>query len=182
MGLRYIVTGSQGQLGRCLVRELSMAGSTDQLAAAFSHADLDIGDRDRVARAFDGWAGSPPDVLVNAAAYNQVDRCESDGAEAAMRVNGEGPGILAAACQAAGIRLLHVSSDYVFSGDSDAPVPEDAAPSPRSAYGRSKLAGEQRVREVSQQAIIIRTSWVFGPGKNFVGAIVRQARLRRAGG
>ncbi len=181
MGLRYIVTGSQGQLGRCLVRELSKAGSTDQLAAAFSHADLDIADRDRVARAFDCWAGSPPDVLVNAAAYNQVDRCESDGAEAAMRVNGEGPGILAAACQAAGIRLLHVSSDYVFSGDSDAPVPEDAAPSPRSAYGRSKLAGEQRVREVSQQAIIIRTSWVFGPGKNFVGAIVRQARLRRAG-
>ena len=181
MGLRYVVTGSQGQLGRCLVRGLSKAGSTDQLVAAFSHAELDIADRDGVDRAFDCWGGSPPDVLVNAAAYNQVDRCERDGAEAAMRVNGEGPGVLAAACEAAGTRLLHVSSDYVFSGESNAPVPEDTTPAPRTAYGRSKLAGEQRVSEVSPEAIIVRTSWVFGPGQNFVGAILRQARLRRAG-
>lgn len=153
----------------------------DQLVAAFSHAELDIADRDAVVRAFDCWAGSPPDVVVNAAAYNQVDRCESDGADAAMRVNGEGPGVLAAACEAIGARLLHVSTDYVFSGEAHAPVPEDATPAPRSAYGRSKLAGEQRVSEASPEAIIVRTSWVFGPGKNFVVAILRQARLRRTG-
>ncbi len=181
MGLRYVVTGSQGQLGRSLVRALTEAGPPDQLVAALSHADLDIADRDAVARTFDSFAGAAPDVLVNAAAYNQVDRCESDGADAATRVNGEGPGVLAAVCEAAGIRLLHVSTDYVFSGEGDSPVPEDATPSPRTAYGRSKLEGEQRVREASRKAMIVRTSWVFGPGRNFVGAILRQARLRRTG-
>ncbi len=139
MGHRYVVTGSRGQLGRCLVRGLSEAGSTDQLVAALSHEELDIADRDGVARAFGCWAGSPPDVLVNAAAYNQVDRCESDGADEATRVNGEGPGILAEVCEAAGTLILHVSSDYVFSGEGDSPVPEDATPSPRTSYGRSKL-------------------------------------------
>ncbi len=118
---------------------------------------------------------------MNAAAYNRVDRCESDGADEATRVNGEGPGILAAVCKAAGTRILHVSSDYVFSGEGDSPVPEDATPAPRTAYGRSKLEGERRVREASQEAMIVRTSWVFGPGKNFVGAILGQGRLRQMG-
>ena len=149
--------------------------------AAPSRQELDVSDRDAVERAFDSWPGGPPDVLVNAAAYNQVDRCESDGAEAAMRVNGAGPGVLASVCEAVGTRLVHVSTDYVFSGEAAAPVPEDAVPSPRSVYGQSKLEGERRVQEASPEAMIVRTSWVFGPGKNFVGAILRQARLRRSG-
>lgn len=181
MGVRYVVTGSMGQLGRCLVRGIRESAAGDQLVAAPSHLELDIADPEAVARAFDGWSGGAPDVLVNAAAYNQVDRCESDGAEAAMRVNGAGPGILAGVCQAAGTRLVHVSTDYVFSGDAQSPVPEDAMPSPRSVYGQSKLEGERRVREASPEAMIVRTSWVFGPGKNFVGAILRQGRLRRTG-
>jgi dTDP-4-dehydrorhamnose reductase len=181
MGLHYVVTGSEGQLGRCLVRGFSGAESTDRLLGAYSHAQLDIADRDAVGRVFGSFADGSPDILVNAAAYNQVDRCESDGADAAMRVNGEGPGILAAFCEDAGIRLIHVSTDYVFSGEGDYPVSEDAPPAPRTAYGRSKLEGEKRVRETSQAAMVVRTSWVFGPGKNFVGAILRQGRLRRTG-
>jgi dTDP-4-dehydrorhamnose reductase len=118
---------------------------------------------------------------VNAAAYNQVDACEGPGVAEAERINGEAPGLLARACEAVGARLIHVSTDYVFPGVADVPIPEDAAPGPRTAYGRSKLLGEQRVQEGSPRAMIVRTSWVFGPGKNFVGAILRQGRLRRSG-
>ena len=181
MALRYVVTGSQGQLGRSLIRSLrESAGCADVLVAALSHADLDIADADAVARALDGWV-DPPDVLVNAAAYNQVDRCEDEDQRDAMRVNGQGPGILATACERVGTRFVHVSSDYVFAGDATSPVPEDAPTVPRTAYGRSKLRGEQNVQEASAEAMIVRTSWVFGPGKNFVGAILRQGRLRRTG-
>ena len=181
MGLHYVVTGCHGQLGRCLVRALSDPDAPDRLVASLSHADLDIADSVAVARAFDGFEGGVPDVLVNAAAYNQVDRCESDGAEAALRTNGAGPGVLASVCGEAGTRLVHVSTDYVFSGDGGTPVREDATPAPRTAYGRSKLEGEQRVLDAAGDAMIVRTSWVFGPGRNFVGAILRQGQLRRSG-
>jgi dTDP-4-dehydrorhamnose reductase len=183
MSLRYVVTGSRGQLGRSFVRGLTEDGD-DSLVAAFSHEELDISDRDAVASALGGLGsgkGDPPDVLVNAAAYNLVDLCESDGLADAERVNGEAPGILAEACERLGTRFVHVSTDYVLAGDATTPVPEDATPSPRSAYGRSKLLGEQNVQSASAQAMIVRTSWVFGPGKNFVGAILRQGRLRREG-
>lgn len=178
-----MVTGSRGQLGRCLVRALTEPATAagDTLLGAFSHAELDITDPESVARALDRLPGGAPDVLVNAAAYNQVDRCESDGREAAFRVNGEGPGILASACERVGARLVHVSTDYVLDGDGTAPIPEDASPAPRTAYGSSKLLGETQVREASPDSLVVRTSWVFGPGKNFVGAILRQGRLRRTG-
>lgn len=182
MALRYVVTGSQGQLGRSLVRALAggQAGG-DVLVAAFARGDLDISDATAVEGAFASWRTAPPDVLVNAAAYNQVDLCESEGAQQAERVNGLGPGLLAEACERAGVRFVHVSTDYVLAGDATSPVPEDATPAPRTAYGRSKLLGEERVRQASPDALVVRTSWVFGPGKNFVGAMLRQARLRRTG-
>ena len=178
-----MVTGSRGQLGRCLVRALSEPSTAagDELVAAFSHAELDIADAGAVARALASLPGGAPEVLVNAAAYNQVDRCESDGRDEAFRVNGLGPGVLARACEAAGARLVHVSTDYVLDGDGTAPIPENATPAPHTVYGHSKLLGETRVREASSTALVVRTSWVFGPGKNFVGAILRQARLRRTG-
>ena len=179
MGLRYAVTGSRGQLGRCLTRGQGAEGL--RLAGSFAHAELDICDPGAVAAALAGLPGGPPDVLVNAAAYNQVDACEDEGAQEALRVNGEAPGVLARACEAVGARLVHVSTDYVFAGDASAPIPEDASPCPQTAYGRSKLRGEERVREASERAVVVRTSWVFGPGRNFVGAILRQARLRVVG-
>lgn len=183
MGLRYVVTGSHGQLGRCLVRSLTDEASAggDVLARAFARSELDIGDPDAISSALDALDGGPPDVLVNAAAYNQVDRCESDGWPEAERVNGEAPGLLARACEELGARLVHVSTDYVLSGEGHGAIAEDADPAPRTAYGRSKLLGERRVQEASAEAIIVRTSWVFGPGRNFVGAILRQGRLRRSG-
>jgi len=184
MALRYAITGSKGQLGRSLVRSLSGPGSRaggDVLVAALGHADLDIADPDAVARAFRGWEAAPPDVLVNAAAYNQVDRCEGEGREEAERVNGQAPGILAEACRRAGVRFVHVSTDYVFPGDAAAPVAEDATPAPGSAYGRSKRRGEENALAAWYETLVVRTSWVFGPGRNFVGAILRQGRLRRTG-
>jgi dTDP-4-dehydrorhamnose reductase len=199
MRLRYVVTGSRGQLGRCLVRRLTGSGEGSgeeggegpvaEFAAecgaecvhAFNHSDLDIADSDAVARALDGLPGGPPDVLVNAAAYNQVDACEDEGAADAIRINGEAPGGLARVCKAVGTRLVHVSTDYVFPGDAVELIPEDADPAPRTAYGRSKLQGERAVLDASGRALVVRTSWVFGPGRNFVGAILRQARLRRSG-
>ncbi len=181
MALRYVVTGSRGQLGRCLVRRLSAGEGGAELAAAFSHAELDISDEAAVASALAELPGGAPAVLVNAAAYNQVDACEGEGADDAVRINGEAPGGLARVCEAVGARLVHVSTDYVFPGDAREPIPEDAPPSPRTAYGRSKLLGEERVLASSERALVVRTSWVFGPGRNFVGAILRQARLRRTG-
>jgi dTDP-4-dehydrorhamnose reductase len=162
------------------VRKLEGAGERgDVLVRAFPRANLDIGDPEAVSRIFDELPGGPPDVLVNAAAYNQVDLSESDGRAEADRINGEGPRLLAEASYAAGVRLVHVSTDYVLEGVGPTPLSEDSPPSPRTAYGRSKLRGEEQVRKTSVEAMIVRTSWVFGPGRNFVGAMLRQARLRR---
>jgi dTDP-4-dehydrorhamnose reductase len=183
MADRYVITGSRGQLGRCLVRTLTdrAAAGDVALVAALSHAELDVADPGAVSRTLESLSGGRFDVLVNAAAYNQVDRCEGEGWSEAVRVNARGPGVLAIACEKLGARLVHVSTDYVFSGGGDAPLREDAKPAPRTAYGRSKQMGEQAVLDASSEALIVRTSWVFGPGRNFVGAILRQARLRRSG-
>lgn len=175
--MRWMVTGSGGQLGRCLVRSLEL-DPEQELVRAFGHADLDIGDPDAVGRVFQG--ASPPDVLINAAAFTAVDLCESEEAQA-TRVNGEGPGWLAEQCRAAGVGLVHVSTDYVLAGDARTPQAEDAPVAPRTAYGRGKAEGERRVLEALPEALVVRTAWVFGPGKNFVAAILRQAALRRSG-
>ena len=180
MSLRCAVTGSGGQLGRCLVRRLE-EGVGGRLAAAYSHAELDIADEEAALRALGGLSGGPPEVLLNAAAYNAVDACEDEGAADARAINARAPGGLARVCESLGTRLVHVSTDYVFPGDAKSPIPEDAAVGPRTAYGRSKLDGEQAVALASPRALIVRTSWVFGPGRNFVGAILRQGRLRRCG-
>jgi len=176
--MRFMVTGSGGQLGRCLVRSIE-ADPERSLVRAFGHGELDIGDPEAVARLFDGGE-PPPDVLINAAAFTAVDLCESEEKEA-VRVNGEAPGLLAEHCRAAGVGLVHVSTDYVLAGDARTPQDESAPVAPSTAYGRSKAEGERRVLEALPEALLVRTAWVFGPGKNFVGAILRQAALRRSG-
>jgi dTDP-4-dehydrorhamnose reductase len=148
--------------------------------SALDHAALDVADPDAVSRLFDDLEDGPPDVLVNAAAFTAVDRCESEW-EHALAVNGAGPGHLAELCAKTGTRLVHVSTDYVFDGEATTPYAETVALAPRSAYGRSKAEGERRVLATLPSAIVVRTSWVFGPGRNFVGAILRQAILRRSG-
>jgi len=171
--LRVLVTGSAGMLGFAL-RESAPAGV--ELLEGDLPA-LDIRDREAVARALrDGRA----EAVINAAAFTDVDGCESREAEA-LAVNGEGAGHVAQACAAAGIPLLHLSTDYVFDGRIPAPgeyVEEDAV-APLSAYGRTKLAGERAIAAAGGRHWIVRTQWLYGlRGKNFVDTMLRLASER----
>jgi dTDP-4-dehydrorhamnose reductase len=119
-----------------------------------------------------------PDVIVNAAAYTAVDDAETDEARA-FAVNAEAPGVLAMQAKALGSLFVHYSTDYVFDGAADRPYVESDAPNPLSAYGRSKLAGEQAVAESGAPAIVLRTSWVAGAhGTNFTRSILKAAAER----
>ncbi len=178
MGVRWLITGSNGQLGRALVEGLTRAPGCE-IVGAVDIDEVDIAEPGALDRFVSGLA-FVPDVLVNAAAFTHVDRCERE-PELAHRANATAPGLLAEFCCAAGIRLVHVSTDYVFAGDGDRPYREDDPTEPRSSYGRTKLEGEQRVRDASDEFLVVRTSWVFGDGRNFIAAILDQARLRRDG-
>ncbi|MCH8083757.1 MAG: dTDP-4-dehydrorhamnose reductase [Myxococcales bacterium] len=179
MTLRWLIAGCQGQLGHALGERLA-ADSGCEVVAAVDREELDLADSRAVATLFDGLASNPPDVAVNAAAFTQVDRCERE-PEAAERGNTIAPAVLADACDKRGIRLVHVSTDFVFSGDSPIAYREQDEPKPRSVYGRTKLAGEERVLSTSADSLIVRTSWLFGRGRNFIAAILAQAQERRAG-
>ena len=179
MTSRWLVAGCQGQLGHALVECLT-AHPDCEIVAAVDREDVDLADPQAVAALFDGLASSPPDVAVNAAAFTQVERCERE-PEAAERGNAIAPRVLAEACQKCGIRLVHVSTDYVFSGDSAVAYREQDEPKPRSVYGRTKLAGEEQVLTTASGALIVRTSWLFGRGRNFIASILAQACERRAG-
>ncbi|OXY88860.1 dTDP-4-dehydrorhamnose reductase [Streptomyces diastatochromogenes] len=162
--MRWLVTGAGGMLGHDTVRELLDRGED---VTGLDRVTLDITEPDAVQRAFDAHR---PDVVVNCAAYTAVDDAETDEARA-LRVNGDGPRLLARACAERGARLIHVSTDYVFSGEIRAtPYPEDHPPAPRTAYGRTKLAGERAVlAELPGAAAVVRTAWLYGVhGRNFV--------------
>ncbi|MFN8125141.1 MAG: dTDP-4-dehydrorhamnose reductase [Candidatus Nanopelagicales bacterium] len=169
---RWLVVGGAGQLGRDLQSVL-----TDTDCTAMDLPDLDITDPGSVSEVLDRVA---PDVVINAAAYTAVDAAEDDELTATL-VNGEGPGNLAAWCaDRPGTRLVQISTDYVFSGTADRPYPESAAPAPRSAYGRSKLVGEQRVHDaLPDRAYVVRTAWLYGEhGANFVATMLRLEQER----
>jgi dTDP-4-dehydrorhamnose reductase len=158
--MRLLVTGAAGMLGTDVV---SAAAGHD--VVPFTRSELDITDADAVRAAV---RDTRPDAIINCAAWTDVDGAEADEA-AATRINGDGAGHLAAA----GVHLVHVSTDYVFPGDASSPYPEDAPTGPIGAYGRSKLAGERLVAAMPDHAIV-RTAWVFGPhGKNFVDTMLR---------
>ena len=180
MTTRWLIAGSRGQLGHALGQHLA-ADPSCEIAAAVDLPEVDIADAETVEKLFDGFGSAPPDVVVNAAAFTHVDRCERE-PEAAHRGNALAPALLAEACAKRGIRLAHVSTDYVFAGDSQTPYTEEDEPAPRSAYGRTKLEGEQRVTAASDDFLIVRTSWVFGRGRNFIAAILAQAEQRRTSG
>ncbi len=157
------VTGAQGQLGKS-IHEL--AASYPALEFVFlSRSDMPIHHFELV-REF--LQGIRPDVVINAAAYTAVDRAEQE-KDLAFQVNGEAVGVLAAWCAKHGSRFIHVSTDYVFDGDSEKPYVETDPTGPRSVYGASKLEGERQALQYLDQSIILRTSWVYAPfGKNFV--------------
>ena len=179
MTMRWLIAGCQGQLGHALVERLA-AVPDSEVVAAIDREEVDLADPQAVATLFEGLASNPPDVAVNAAAFTQVDQCERE-PEAAERGNTIAPAVLAEACDKRGIRLVQVSTDYVFSGDSTIAYREQDEPKPRSVYGRTKLAGEERVLSISANSLIVRTSWLFGRGRNFIAAILAQAQDRRAG-
>ncbi len=167
--MRWLITGSYGQLGTDL--QAVLAATPEDVVRAVDLDVLDITDAAAVDRAIAEFA---PDVLVNAAAFTAVDAAEENEA-LAFRVNATGPAVLAAAIARNGGRLVHVSTDYVFAGEGTRPYEVDDAPDPRSAYGRTKLAGERAVRELLPDAsYVVRTAWVYGgTGANFVKTMVR---------
>ena len=166
---RWLVTGAGGTLGRDLVDRLSGEDVT-----AASHADLDITRLEDVRAAVEGM-----DVVLNAAAYTDVDGAEEDFRQA-LAVNRDGPAILARAARRAGARLITVSTDYVFAGDAKDPYREDAPTRPATAYGRSKLWGEQAALEAHpDRTYVVRTAWLYGRhGPNFVRTMLRLERER----
>jgi len=178
MASRWIIAGDKGQLGRALNRSLAAAPDREIVAAA-DLPEVDISEPQAV-EALLASAGAPPDYVVNAAAFTHVDRCETE-RELAHAANAVGPGVLARACASLGSKLAHVSTDYVFAGDASSPYREDDEPAPATAYGATKLEGERRVLAASEDSLVVRTSWVFGEGRNFIGAILNQARARRDG-
>ena len=173
MSKRAVVFGSSGQLGVELMRELRSRGYE---AHGFERKAVDITDRELVEQRL---AGLDPGVVFNAAAYNQVDVAEKE-PQAAYLANALGVRSLALACRQVDARLVHFSTDYVFDGSGDRPWREDDAPRPLSAYGASKLAGENEIRAAGGAFLIVRSSWVYSAtGKNFLRTISGLARERK---
>ena len=165
---RVAITGAAGQLGRQLVSTYERAGHE---VRALSHADLDIVDSSHRAR-LQSWA---PEIVVNAAAWTDVDGCARDPARA-MRVNGEAAGSVAEVAFGCGALMVQISTNEVFDGALDRPYREDDQPRPINAYGASKLAGERAVAAAAPRHLIVRTAWLFGPGgTNFVTRILAAA-------
>lgn len=173
MSSRIVIAGGGGQLGGFL---RSLAGSQGRDVLALTSSEWDITDPAAAERIVE-----PGDVVINCAAYTNVDGAESDEA-GAYAVNAAGPENIAKACARAGARFLHVSTDYVFGGDLDGgAVPRPYEPSdptaPAGVYGRSKLAGERAVLAALPEAVVVRTAWVYtgGDGKDFVAVMRRLA-------
>ena len=166
---RILVIGSRGMLGSDLV---------DTLMGAYSVQGLDVGDIDISHRGpcITTINELRPHVVINTAAYTDVDGCEKN-REFAYNVNAYGARNIAIACQESRIRLLHISTDYVFDGHKQEPYNEDDTPKPLGVYAKSKFEGEKLVHQFYPQASIIRTSWLYGKnGKNFVFTIMNLAR------
>lgn len=170
--MRFLLLGGSGQVGTEF-QGLPLPRGVEVVAP--DKGALDLTDREAIDSviAEDSWS-----AVINAAAYTDVDRAESEEAKA-LALNGEAPARLAAATSRLGIPLVHISTDYVFDGRKGAPYVESDAPSPLNAYGRTKLAGEQAVAAGNPRHLIVRTSWVYSPfRRNFVRTILRLASER----
>ncbi|RYC47835.1 dTDP-4-dehydrorhamnose reductase [Pectobacterium zantedeschiae] len=171
--MKILLTGANGQLGRCFQDRLP----EDWQVYATDAAELDITNSDQVNAVV---ARYQPDAIVNAAAYTAVDKAESE-PELAEHINAIGPANLATVAAKYKIRLIHVSTDYVFDGNATTPYSENAETNPLSVYGATKLAGEHAVTAALPDAIIVRTAWVFSEyGNNFVKTMLRLAKERDA--
>lgn len=172
--MKILVTGAGGQLGWDVCRELERRG-TEHLGT--TSASMDITDREAVWNRLSKYR---PDAVIHCAAYTAVDRAEEE-AERAFAVNEGGTRNLAQACKAIGAKLLYISTDYVFPGAGTKPYEVDDPAGPLNVYGKSKLAGEQAVKETLKQHFIVRISWVFGShGSNFVKTMLRLSETHSA--
>jgi dTDP-4-dehydrorhamnose reductase len=165
--MKVLLAGAYGQLGTALRRSAPSA----MTLVALGRADLDIANESQV---HETLARHAPDLVINAAAYTQVDQAESEQAPA-FSVNAVGPRVLAEAAAKLGSRLVHISTDFVFSGERPIPYAITDAAEPATVYGRSKLAGEQAVvSTLHSRAVVIRTSWLYAAeGSNFVNTMLR---------
>ncbi|MEO1082734.1 MAG: dTDP-4-dehydrorhamnose reductase [Acidobacteriota bacterium] len=167
--MRTLVVGGEGMLGQAVMRHWRHRSAP---VLTLGRGRADITDAAVVA----DWARRfAPEVIVNCAAFTRVDDCEEQEARATA-INGDAVGHLADVARDHGALLLHISSDYVFPGTGAEPIPEDAATGPRSAYGRGKLEGERRALEY-ERSLVVRTSWLFGPGGPNFAATMRRLIL-----
>lgn len=184
--MRLLVTGSNGQLGTELQRQIAAMGcSLGALPDIYGIASVDAIDIDTLdltdrAAVLDYIQVGGYDIVFNCAAFTNVDGCEND-PKTAFLANALAPRYVAEACALVGAKLVHVSTDYVFSGEASAPYCEYDLPAPNTQYGKTKLLGEQYVREGCERYFIVRTAWLYGlNGNNFVKTIVKLAREKGA--
>ncbi|MDW2056797.1 dTDP-4-dehydrorhamnose reductase [Vibrio sp. 506] len=171
--MKILVTGSYGQVGSCLVRQLQSMSDVEFMAV--DRDELDITDKAQVESVVKEFR---PDAIINAAAHTAVDKAEQE-VELSYAINRDGPKNLAEAAQQIGAAILHISTDYVFAGDKEGCYVEADPVSPQGVYGQSKLAGEIEVAKACERHIILRTAWVFGEqGNNFVKTMLRLAQSR----
>ena len=167
--MKIVILGTGGRLGAALVCEYG----DEYDVTGFNHAQLDLSNLDDVRGKLRALSF---DVLINAAAFTNVDLCETE-RDRAFMINGEAPGVLAEICREKGAKLIHFSTDYVFDGEKRAPYTEEDEAKPISVYGASKLAGEKNVLAADGGHLVVRVSWVFGPDRpSFVDSMVKRAQ------
>jgi len=172
--MKVLITGASGQLARAFIRRFQQDGTT---FLAPPEAQLDITDAGIVGAAVSAFR---PDVIINGAAYNNVDAAEKT-PEVAFRVNRDAVGILADAARQHGVRLVHFGSDYVFDGTTQTPYDETSSTAPLNVYGQSKLEGEAAALAGGPGSLLLRTSWVFGDGtQNFFWKLREWCRDRKS--
>lgn len=171
---KILITGCNGQLGRALNKQL--AGRTDLELVNTDVQELDITNIDKVMALAEQVK---PYAVINCAAHTGVDACETQ-AELAYRINAIGPRNLSIAATRYGAKMMQISTDYIFPGDAKKPYIEFDAPGPKGMYGATKLAGENFVKEFSDNYFILRTAWLYGDGKNFVKTMLRLSETNDA--
>jgi len=167
--MKIVILGAGGRLGAALLREYREKHDV----AGFNHAQLDLASLDDVRQRLGAMNF---DVLINAAAFTNVDACETE-RDRAFLINAEAPGIVAEICNAKDAKLIHFSTDYVFDGEKRAPYTEEDQANPISFYGESKLVGEKKVLAAKNGHVVVRVSWVFGPERpSFIDAMIKRAQ------